>query len=383
MKRDYYEVLGVAKEAALDEIKKSYRKLAMQFHPDQNPGNKEAEERFKEAAEAYSVLSDADKRRKYDQFGHAGMGNQGGGAGGFQFDPNQFTDFQDIFGGLFGDLFGGGGGRRRSGGGHPGSDLQYTMRISFKEALFGVDAKELEIPRQEACGDCRGNGCAPGTSPQVCPQCRGQGQVVVRQMMLQMYVPCPRCEGRGQIILSPCGGCRGGGRVQKRAKVSFRIPPGVDRGQKLRLQGEGEAGTGGGGKGDLYIVFDVEEDPLYQRDGSDLHRKLEVPWPLLVLGGQMPFETPYGKDSLKVAAGSASDKIQKIPNAGVQKLRGSGRGDLYLHFRVPVPTRVTPEQKAVIASLLEPQAVDGETPEEEGFLAKVFGSDKGKKKKNR
>ena len=384
MKRDYYEVLGVAKDAALDEIKKAYRKLAMQFHPDQNPGNKAAEEQFKEAAEAYSVLSDADKRRQYDQFGHAGMGNQGGGGGGFQFDPNQFTDFQDIFGGLFGDLFGGGGGRRRSGGGQAGSDLQYTMRITFQEALFGVDAKEIEIPRQEACGDCRGSGCAPGTSPQVCPQCRGQGQVVVRQMMLQMYVPCPRCEGRGQIILSPCGGCRGGGRVHKRTKVSFRIPAGVDRGQKLRLQGEGEAGTGGGPKGDLFIVFDVAEDPLYQRDGNDLHRKLEVPWPLLVLGGNLPFETPYGKDSLKVQAGSPADKVQKIPNAGVTRLRGSGRGDLYLHFRVIVPTRVSPEQKALIASLLEtPTGDEPAAEEEEGFLAKVFGSDKGKKKKKR
>jgi len=383
MKRDYYEVLGVAKDAALDEIKKAYRKLAMQFHPDQNPGNKAAEEQFKEAAEAYSVLSDADKRRQYDQYGHAGMGNQGSGGGGFQFDPNQFTDFQDIFGGLFGDLFGGGG-RRRSGGGHAGSDLQYTMKITFQEALFGVDAKEIEIPRQEACGDCRGTGCAPGTSPQTCPQCRGQGQVVVRQMMLQMYVPCPRCEGRGQIILSPCGGCRGGGRVHKRTKVSFRIPAGVDRGQKLRLQGEGEAGTGGGPKGDLFVVFDVAEDPLYQRDGNDLHRKLEVPWPLLVLGGTLPFETPYGKDALKVQAGTPADKIQKVPNAGVTKLRGNGRGDLYLHFRVIVPTRVSPGHKELIASLLETPEGDGPAVEEdEGFLAKVFGSDKGKKKKKR
>jgi molecular chaperone DnaJ len=383
MKRDYYEVLGVAKDAALDEIKKAYRRLAMQFHPDQNPGNKEAEEKFKEAAEAYSVLADADQRRKYDQYGHAGMGNQGGGgSGGFQFDPNQFTDFQDIFGGLFGDLFGGGG-RRRSGAGQPGSDLQYTMRISFQESLFGVDAKEIEIPRQEACGDCRGSGCAPGTGPQVCPQCRGQGQVVVRQMMLQMYVPCPRCEGRGQIILSPCGGCRGGGRVHKRTKVTFRIPPGVDKGQRLRLQGEGEAGVGGGATGDLYVVFDVAEDPLYQRDGIDLHRKLEVPWPLLVLGGSFPFETPYGKDSLKIAAGTPADKIQKIPNAGIAKLRGSGRGDLYLHFRVTVPTRLSSEQKAAITSLLEPQDPEGAAAEEEGFLSKVFGSDKAKKKKKR
>ena len=386
MKRDYYEILGVAREAPLDEIKKAYRKLAMQFHPDQNPGNKEAEEQFKEAAEAYSALSDADKRRQYDQYGHAGMGNQGGGAGGFQFDPNQFTDFQDIFGGLFGDIFGGGGGqRRRTGGGERGSDLQYTLRIPFKDALFGVDAKEIEIPRQEACGDCKGSGCASGTSPLVCPQCRGNGQVVVRQMMLQMYVACPRCEGRGKIIPSPCGTCRGGGRVHKRTKVSFRIPAGIDKGQRLRIQGEGEAGTGGGGTGDLFIAFDVENDPLYERDGQDLHRKLEVPWALLVLGGEFPFETPYGKDSLRISAGTPAEKVQKIPNAGVARLRASGRGDLYLHLRVAVPTRLSDEQKDLIRRLLDTEAGDPKAPEaeEEGFLSKVFGSDKSKKKKKR
>lgn len=384
MKRDYYEVLGVSREASLDEIKKAYRKLAMQFHPDQNPGNKAAEEQFKEAAEAYSVLSDADKRPRYDQYGHAGMGNQGGGAGGFQFDPSQFTDFQDIFGGIFGDIFGGGGGRRRSGGGERGSDLQYTLRIPFKEALSGVEVKEIEIPRQEACADCKGSGCATGTSPQVCPQCRGNGQVAVRQAFLQMYVPCPRCEGRGQIIPSPCGSCRGGGRVHKRTKVKFRIPAGVDQGNRLRLQGEGEAGLGGGGTGDLFIVFDIEADPLYERDGIDLHRKLEVPWALLVLGGEFPFETPYGKDSLRLAAGTPGDKVHKIPNAGMPKLRGTGRGDLYLHLRVVVPTRLTAEQTELVRQLLETQVADGQAPEQdESFLAKVFGSDKGKKKKKR
>jgi molecular chaperone DnaJ len=383
MKRDYYEVLGVSKEASLDEIKKSYRKLAMQFHPDQNPGNKEAEEKFKEAAEAYSVLSDADKRRKYDQYGHAGLGG-GQGGGGFQFDPNQFTDFQDIFGGLFGDLFGGGGGRRRSGGGERGSDLQFTLRISFQEALFGVEAKEIEIPRQEGCSDCRGSGCAPGTSAQVCPQCRGNGQVAVRQAFLQMYVPCPRCEGRGQIIPSPCGSCHGGGRIHKRAKIKFRIPPGVDRGNRLRLQNEGEAGSGGGGTGDLFVVFDVDNDPLYERDGFDLHRTLEVPWPMLVLGGELPFDSPYGRDDIKIAPGTQGDKVHKVLNAGVTKLRGGGRGDLYLHLRVAVPTKLSAEQTALVRQLLEVQVADGQAPEqEEGFLAKVFGSDKGKKKKKR
>jgi len=362
MKRDYYEILGVGREAPLDEIKKAYRKLAMQFHPDQNPGNKAAEEQFKEAAEAYSILSDPDKRSQYDQFGHAGMGNNGGGAGGFQFDPNQFTDFQDIFGGIFGDLFGGGGGRRRSGGGERGSDLQYTLRIGFQDTLFGVESKEIDIPRMESCEECKGSGCAPGTSPQV----------------------CPRCEGRGRFIPSPCGTCRGGGRVHKRSKVKFRIPAGVDRGQRLRIQGEGEAGVGGGGTGDLFIVFDVENDPLYERDGIDLHRKLEVPWPLLVLGGEMPVKTPYGDDTLKLAAGTQGDKIVKIPNAGVPRLRGAGRGDLHLHLRVAVPQKLSPGQTELVKQLLEVEVANGTIPEpSEGFLAKVFGGDKAKKKKKR
>jgi molecular chaperone DnaJ len=389
MKRDYYEILGVGREASLDEIKKAYRKLAMQFHPDQNPGNKEAEEKFKEAAEAYAVLSDADKRPQYDQFGHAGVGGNGGGGGGFQFDPNQFADFQDIFGGifgggLFGDLFGSGGGRRRSGGGERGSDLQYTLRINFQESLFGVEAKEIDIPRMEGCETCNGSGCAAGTSPQVCPQCRGNGQVAVRQAFLQMYIPCPRCEGRGKFIPSPCGTCRGTGRMHKRSKVKFRIPAGVDRGQRLRLQGEGEAGTSGGGPGDLFIVFDLEDDPNYQRDGVDLHRRQDVPWAVLVLGGELPIQTPYGDDALKLAAGTPADKVVKIPNAGVARLRGSGRGDLYLHLRVEVPQKLSAEQTALVRQLLDAEVANGnaEAPSE-GFLAKVFGADKGKKKKRR
>ncbi|BDU75965.1 molecular chaperone DnaJ [Mesoterricola sediminis] len=387
MKRDYYEVLGVGKEATLDEIKKAYRRLAMQFHPDQNPGNKEAEEKFKEAAEAYAILSDADKRRRYDQFGFQGAQGSGGGTQ-FQFDPSQFAGFEDILGsffggGIFADLFGGGGARRRSGGGERGSDLQYNLRISFKEALFGVDSKEIDIPRQDACDTCRGSGCAPGTSPQVCPNCHGNGQVAVRQGFLQMAVTCPRCEGRGQIIPSPCSSCRGAGRISRRTKVKFRIPAGVDRGQRLRLQNEGEAGIMGGPPGDLFIAFDVEDDPDYERDGLDLHRRLEVPWALLVLGGDFPVETPYGKESVRIAKGTPSDKVVKIPNAGVPRLRAAGRGDLYLHLRVAVPTRLSSQEEALVRQLLEGAAVSEEGGEEEGFLAKVFGSDKGKKKKKK
>jgi molecular chaperone DnaJ len=385
MKRDYYEVLGVNRDASLDEIKKAYRKLALQFHPDRNPGNKEAEEKFKEAAEAYAILSDPDKRPRYDQFGHDGVGN-GGGTGGFQFDPSQFADFQDIFGsffggGLFGDLFGGGS-RRRAGGGERGSDLQYTLGISFEDTLTGVDAKEIEIPRLESCPECRGSRCAPGTGPQACPQCRGTGQVAVRQAFLQMYIPCPRCEGRGQTIPSPCPSCRGEGRVHRRSKVKFRIPAGVDRGQRLRIQGEGEAGVNGGGPGDLFVVFDVAEDSQYERDGFDLHRKQEIPWALLVLGGELPVKTPYGDDVLHIAAGTPGDKIVRVPNAGVPRLRGSGRGDLFLHLRVAVPQKLAPEQTELVRQLLVAEQANGTVAaESEGFLAKVFGGDKGRKRK--
>ncbi|HNX30689.1 MAG TPA: molecular chaperone DnaJ [Holophaga sp.] len=385
-KRDYYEILGVGREASLDEIKKAYRKLAMEFHPDRNPGNKEAEEKFKEAAEAYAILSDADKRRNYDQYGHAGVGGSGSGGGGFQFDPNQFADFQDIFGsffggGIFSDLFGMGGGRRRGGGEH-GADLQYNLRLSFRDAVFGVDAKELEIPRQETCEACRGTGCASGTSPQVCPQCRGQGQVAMRQGFLQMYVACPRCEGRGQYIPSPCTTCKGEGRVHRRTKVKFKIPAGIDRGQRLRLENEGESGRGGGAPGDLYIVFDIEDDPLYERDGFDLHRKLEVPWPLLVLGGNHPVETLYGIEQIRLSAGTPADKVVKVQNAGVPHLRGIGRGDLYLHLRVAVPQKLSSEQEDLVRRLYAAMAPDGHPPAtDDGFLAKVFGKEKGKKKK--
>jgi molecular chaperone DnaJ len=386
MKRDYYEVLGVSKEAGADELKKAYRKLAMELHPDRNPGNKEAEEKFKEAAEAYSVLSDPEKRKAYDQYGHAGLGGAGGGQQ-FQFDPNQFADFEDILGsffggGLFGDLFGGGG-RRRSSGEERGSDLQYNLKLSFRDAIFGKDSVELSIPRLEACGTCHGSGCEAGSRPETCPQCRGAGQVAVRQGFFQMLTPCPRCEGKGRIIPKPCRECRGEGRIQRKSKVSFKVPAGVDRGTRLRLQGQGESGRFGGRTGDLYVVFDVEPDPRYERDGHDLHQRLEVSWPLLVTGGALEVETPYGPDRVKLAAGTPADHVVKLVNAGVPRLQGSGRGDLYLHLRVAVPKALNAEQRQLLEQLR--RSLDGEPAggEDEGFLAKVFGAEKGRKKKRK
>lgn len=385
MKRDYYEVLGVTKQAGADELKKAYRKLALELHPDRNPGNKEAEEKFKEAAEAYSVLSDVEKRKVYDQFGHAGLGGAGGGQQ-FQFDPRQFADFEDILGsffggGLFGDLFGGG--RRRANGEERGSDLQYNLKLSFKDAIFGKESVDLAIPRLEGCGTCHGSGCEAGSRPETCPQCRGAGQIAVRQGFFQMLTVCPRCEGKGRIIPKPCRECRGEGRVHHKSKVSFKVPAGVDRGTKLRLQGQGESGRFGGRAGDLYVVFDVEPDPRYEREGSDLHRQLEVPWPLLVVGGTLEVETPYGPDTVKLASGTPADHIVKLVNAGVPRLQGAGRGDLYLHLRVAVPKSLSAEQRQLVEQLRQSFGGAADEGEEAGFLAKVFGSEKGRKKKRR
>jgi molecular chaperone DnaJ len=384
-KRDYYEVLGVAKDACLDDIKKAYRKLAMQHHPDNNPGNKDAEEMFKEAAEAYGVLSDADKRRQYDQFGHAGMGG-----GGFQFDPGQFADFQDIFqgdifsnlfGGLFGDFFGG---RRRSANGRePGADIQAEMRISLRDAVFGVEEMEVEIPRLEACASCRGSGCAEGTHPVACPQCHGAGQVSMRQSFMQISIPCPKCKGKGKTIQSPCPECRAEGRVQKRSKVRFRIPAGIDGGQRLRLPGEGAAGRNGGEAGDLYIAFALERDALYERDGADLHRLLEVSWPMLVLGGALPLDTLYGKETIKIQAGTQGGEKLRVPNAGVPKLKGSGRGDLILHVSVQVPKKLTSEQESSVRRLMDTMVPAAGAEGDGGFFSKLVGGEKGKKKKKK
>ncbi len=388
MKRDYYEVLGLSREAGTDELKKAYRKLAMELHPDRNPGNKAAEEQFKEAAEAYSVLSDPEKRKVYDQFGHAGLGAGNGGGQQFQFDPNQFAGFEDILGnifggGLFGDIFGGGGRRRSTNGEERGSDLQYTLKISFRDAVFGKDAVELSIPRLEGCGTCQGSGCEPGTKAETCPGCRGAGQVAVRQGPFQMLTTCPRCEGRGRIISKPCRECRGEGRIHRKSKVSFKVPAGVDRGSRLRIQNQGEAGRSGGRPGDLYVVFDVEPDARYERDGVDLHQTLEVQWPLLVIGGMLEVETLYGKENVKLTAGTPADHKIRVANAGVPRLQGHGhgRGDLWLHVRVAVPKSLDSEQRQLVERLRRSFAGEPLDGEEGGFLSKVFGPEKGSKKK--
>jgi len=281
-KRDYYEILGVAKTATDQEIKSAYRKLALKHHPDRNPGDKHAEDLFKEAAEAYSVLADTDKRHMYDRFGHAGLG--GAATGGF--DPNVFTGFEDILGGLgdvfgLGDIFGGGGGRRR--GPQRGSDLRYDLEISFDESAKGAEMA-LQIPRAEQCETCRGNGAAEGSKPTTCPQCQGRGQLRYQQGFFTVARTCGQCRGTGTVIAKPCQTCKGAGRVQKERKLTVRVPAGIATGQRLRLSGEGEAGGPGGPPGDLYVVIHVQEHPFFQRDGNDLYCEVPLNFPTLALG---------------------------------------------------------------------------------------------------
>ncbi|HEX6214225.1 MAG TPA: molecular chaperone DnaJ [Vicinamibacterales bacterium] len=290
-KRDYYEVLEVGRTAKDQEIKSSYRKLALKHHPDRNPGDKKAEEKFKEAAEAYAILSDPDKRARYDRFGHAGVGSTQG------FDPSQFTGFEDIFSGL-GDIFGFGGGGRRAGP-QRGADLRYDLEIKFEQSAKGVETS-IQIPRNETCETCHGNGAAPGTSPTTCPQCRGTGQLRYQQGFFTVARTCGQCRGAGKVIAKPCSTCRGQGAVERMRKLTVKIPAGIATGQRLRLAGEGEAGTLGGPPGDLYVVIFVREHEFFQRDGNDLHCSVPLAFTTLALGGEIQVPGLDGDETVKI-----------------------------------------------------------------------------------
>jgi molecular chaperone DnaJ len=362
-KRDYYEVLAISRSATDQEIKSSYRKLALQYHPDRNPGNKEAEDKFKEAAEAYSVLADQDKRRIYDRFGHAGLGN---GAG---FDPSVFTGFEDIFGGL-GDIFGLGdtlGGRRRSGP-QRGSDLRYDLEISFEESAKGTETA-IQIPRQEPCETCKGSGSAPGTKPSTCPQCQGRGQLRYQQGFFTVARTCGQCRGSGTVITKPCTTCRGMGRVQKERKLTVRIPAGIATGQRLRLTNEGEAGPSGGPSGDLYVVIHVQDHPFFRREGNDLYCEISLNYPTLALGGEIRVPTLEGAETFTVPEGTQSGTTLSLRGRGMPDVTGRGRGDLLLTVNVTTPKKLTREQKKLLEQLAaslpketyEPTPVEGES----------------------
>jgi len=348
-KHDYYDVLGVSRDAVDQDIKSAYRKLALKHHPDRNPGNAEAEEKFKEAAEAYAVLADADRRSAYDRFGHAGV-SSAAGAGGF--DPTIFADFGDIFGGLrdifgFGDFFGGG---SRRGGQQRGSDLRYDLEISFEESASGMETS-VQIPRQESCEACKGSGSAPGTSPTVCPQCGGRGQIRYQQGFFTVAQTCRQCGGAGRVITKACSECRGHGQVAQQRKLTVRIPPGIASGQRLRLYGEGEAGQAGGPPGDLYVVVNVQEHPVFRREGDDLFCHVPVTFPIVALGGDLSVPTLGGPEKVAIPEGTKSGQVFRLRGKGMPSVSGRGRGDLHVVVDVTTPKKLTKEQRHLLEQL--------------------------------
>jgi molecular chaperone DnaJ len=352
-KRDYYEILEVARTATDTEIKSAYRKLAMKFHPDRNPGNKIAEEKFKEAAEAYAILADSEKRSLYDRFGHAGVKSAAGAGAGF--DPSvfqEFGDFADILGNMFGfgDLFSGGG--RRRGGPQRGADLRYDLEISFEESARGAETS-IQIPRQENCETCDGSGSAPGSQPSTCPQCRGQGQVRFQQGFFTVARTCPQCRGAGKVITKPCQTCRGAGRVAKERKITVKIPAGISTGQQLRLQTEGEAGSAGGPAGHLYVVVHVQEHAFFRRDGMNLFCEIPVNFTTVALGGDIQVPTLDGPETVKVPEGTQTGTTLRLKGKGMPDVGGRGRGDLFATVQVRTPKKLTRDQRKLVEQLAE------------------------------
>lgn len=361
-KRDYYEILGVSRNASEEEIKKAYRKLALKYHPDRNPGDKGSEEKFKEISEAYHVLADSQKRAQYDQFGHAAFGDGGPFAGGFDFTAG----FEDIFSDIFGEFFGTGTGRRRSRT-QRGEDLRYNLTISFEEAVFGVE-KKIKVPRQGTCDVCGGSGSKPGMAPRTCPTCRGRGQISFQQGFFSVSRTCNHCRGQGMVIADPCSACGGAGRVRKLHTISVKIPAGVDNGSQLKLRGEGEGGAVGGPPGDLYVVIQVEPHPLFVRDGLDIICEVPISFVQAALGAEIDVPTLEGKVKMKIASGTQSGKVFRLKGKGVKDVHGYHRGDELVRLFVEVPTHLTARQKEL---LKEFAALGGEEPLAKGFFEKV------------
>ena len=338
-KRDYYEVLGVSRDAGDEDLKKAYRRLAMKYHPDRNRDGKEAEDRFKEAKEAYEVLSDARKRAAYDQFGHDGV-NAGAGMGaGFH-----GAGFRDIFDEVFGDIFGARGGGQRV---YRGADLRYELSLSLEEAVYGTTAK-IQVPSLVTCNTCDGSGAAPGSSPVSCATCDGQGQVRMQQGFFSIQQTCPRCRGSGKVITDPCKSCRGEGRLRERKTLSVKVPPGVDVGDRIRLAAEGEAGQHGGPPGDLYVEISVREHPLFVRDGVNLYCEVPISFATAALGGELELPTLNGRVSLKIPPETQSGKLFRLRGKGVKPVRGGPVGDLVCKVQVETPVKLSAKQKALL-----------------------------------
>jgi molecular chaperone DnaJ len=343
-KRDYYEILGVSKGDDAKEIKKAYRRVAMKYHPDRNPDAPDAEDKFKEASEAYEILSDSEKRAAYDQFGHAGVDPQMGG-GGFQ-----GGNFSDIFGDVFGDIFGGGGGGRGRGGPQRGADLRYTLDISLENAVKGTTVK-IRVPTLVACEPCDGSGAKPGSSAATCGTCGGAGQVRMQQGFFQVQQTCPKCRGKGKVISDPCPSCRGNGRVEQTKTLSVKVPPGVDTGDRIRLSGEGEAGPDGGPPGDLFVQMSVKDHAIFERDGKHLYCEVPINFADAALGGELEVPTLDGRVVLKIPAETQTGKLFRLRGKGVKPVRGGSVGDLLCRVVLETPVSLNKRQKELLEEL--------------------------------
>ncbi len=367
-KRDYYEVLGVERSASDDEIKKAYRKAAMKHHPDRNPGDKSAEEKFKEVSEAYEILSDSNKRATYDRLGHAGFDPSMGGGG---FGGGAEANFSDIFGSVFGDIFGGGGGRgqQRS---NRGSDLRYTLEITLEDAVHGTKVT-IRVPSLVECETCHGSGARKGSSPVTCTTCGGRGDIRMQQGFFSVQQTCPSCRGAGKIIKDPCPSCRGQGKVQKEKTLEVKIPAGVDSGDRIRLAGEGEAGGPGGSPGDLYVQIAVREHPIFRRDGADLYCDVPISFVDAALGGEIEIPTLDGRVKIRIPEGSQSGKQFRLRSKGVTPVRGGGPGDMLVRIMVETPVKLNKRQKELLREFQA--ALDGEdtahNPQKDSFFAQV------------
>jgi molecular chaperone DnaJ len=369
VKIDYYEVLEVSRTATDTELKAAYRKMALKYHPDRNPDNADAEERFKACSEAYQVLSDPNKRAAYDRFGHAGVSGAGAG-GGFTGSPfGDAQDLGDIFGDLFGEMFGGGRGGSRATREQRGRDLRYDLKIEFEDAAFGKE-QEIKIRRMEICDDCHGSGAAQGKQPITCPHCGGRGQVRMQQGFFSIARTCTSCQGTGTLIVDPCPTCRGESRVQRDHIILVKIPAGVEDGTRIRYGGEGEAGRFGGPSGDLYVVLTVKAHAFFERDGDDLHCSMPISFPQAALGAELEVPTLEGPATIKIPEGTQSGKVIKLKGKGVPHLNASGKGDLLVEIRVQTPTKLSKQQRELMEQLSESMAIEN-APHGRGIFDKV------------
>lgn len=368
-KRDFYDILGVNRDASDEDIKKAYRKLAMKYHPDRNPDSKDAEEKFKEAKEAYEILSEPEKRRAYDAYGHAGVNPQmGRGPGGFG-GGEGFGGFSETFGDIFSEIFSGGGNRSSV---YRGADLRYNLEITLEQAARGTETK-IRIPAMEECEVCHGSGAKPGTQSKTCTTCHGNGQVRIQQGLFSLQQTCPTCRGSGKVISDPCKACSGAGRVKKHKTLSVKIPAGVDEGDRIRLSGEGEAGVNGGPPGDLYVVIQLKKHGVFQRDGADLHCEMPISFTVAALGGEIVIPTLEGEAHIKIPPETQSGQVFRLRGKGIKPIRSSVAGDMLCHVAVETPVRLTDRQKELLRELEEINRKDGDkhNPRAKGFMDKV------------